>query len=578
MQTYLETVEGLDMVDHLCRLDTPGHKDTLRNIYGFHGRCIGDSAATIRSDVLRLIALQVAGMINDVKGWVEDAISQLQRAGAHVGVFAKTKIQTTERHHSIVNAFKVRGYIAISHNAATKRSTNNASPEDVEFGPRSAGVILVVSASHISGWANVALDPHGRAIAASLDAQDGSTIRIIGVYGVSGASCVNFLSFPAKSKAECLLNEFMLSQFKYCSQNGAHAVVAGDLNSYQKPVLDHFGGPSAIRPECITSQLTAHGFSDSFRQRHPSVQAFTHISKTGGSRLDQIWVRPSLGLAMPIALSCIVWEWDTQSDHCPVIADVVCKMQLITTPVSMPQQPPWRSLLAKFNDDEHRDDIIAAVAKKIAPHKGPIEVQRHILATLRQSVASGVPLDPAQSRGAIESAFLSIEMNKLDAIPWPPAAKRTYRSRCPWQRCVRLLAHLQKLSTARSRQSTPRVRGAIGKLNKAWQRGFHITTELAKSRLTRPLSPNAASSIHPFYSSPSSWASGIGFPSPAAVQWVNSRCDFYDVTASNTVDPLVGYPQKALSYSEWQQEQSHQVLLAPLRALAKRPPLSTYER
>ena len=173
----------------------------------------------------------------------DDAVAKLQRAGAHVGVFTETRIQSADRHHLIVNAFKSKGYLAISHNATTQRSTICTSPVDSEFGPRSAGVILVVSSCHISGWANVVLDPYGRAMAASLDSHDGSTIRIIGVYGVSGASCVNFLSFPSKPKAESFLNEFLLSQFKYCEQNGIHTVVAGDLNSYQKPELDHFGGP-----------------------------------------------------------------------------------------------------------------------------------------------------------------------------------------------------------------------------------------------------------------------------------------------------------------------------------------------
>ena len=255
MQSYLETATGLDIVDHICHQDVPPCHDFPRIIQGFHGRCIGDSAAGIRRDTLRIIALQVAGMINDVKAWVDDAVAQLQRAGAHVGVFTETRIQSADRHHLIVNAFKSKGYLAISHNATTQRSTICTSPIDSEFGPRSAGVILVVSSCHISGWANVVLDPYGRAIAASLDSQDGSTIRIIGVYGVSGASCVNFLSFPSKPKAESFLNEFLLSQFKYCEQNGIHTVVAGDLNSYQKPELDHFGGPSAIRPDCITSLL-----------------------------------------------------------------------------------------------------------------------------------------------------------------------------------------------------------------------------------------------------------------------------------------------------------------------------------
>ena len=460
MQSYLETATGLDIVDHICHQDVPPCHDFPRIIQGFHGRCIGDSAAVIKRDTLRIIALQVAGMINDVKAWVDDAVAQLQRAGAHIGVFTETRIQSADRHHLIVNAFKSKGYLAISHNATTQRSTTRTSPVDSEFGPRSAGVILVVSSCHISGWANVVLDPYGRAIAASLDSQDGSTIRIIGVYGVSGASCVNFLSFPSKPTAEILLSEFLLSQFKYCAQNGIHTVVAGDLNSYQKLELDHFGGPSAIRLECITSLLSAHGFYDSFRQRHPSIVAFTHISNAGGSRLDQIWVRPSIGLTMPIALSCIIWEWDTHSDHCPVIADFVCELPMITTATPTPIQPPWRALLAKFNDDVHREAIIAAVAEKISPHKGLIDNQRCILATLRQSFASGASLDPSQSRGSIESAFLAIEGNMLDAIPWPQAAKRMFRPACPWQQCLYLITHLRKLSYV-SRKLEPRVHGVI---------------------------------------------------------------------------------------------------------------------
>ena len=105
MQSYLETATGLDIVDHICHQDVPPCRDFPRSIQGFHGRCIGDSAAVIRRDVLRIIALQVAGMIKDVKAWVDDAVAQLQRAGAHIGVFTETRIQSADKHHLIVNAF-----------------------------------------------------------------------------------------------------------------------------------------------------------------------------------------------------------------------------------------------------------------------------------------------------------------------------------------------------------------------------------------------------------------------------------------------------------------------------------------
>ena len=346
MQSELGIAAGLDITDHLCCPEVLPPQTHKQYIKRFHGRCIGDSAASIRHDVLRIIALQVAGRIRDILAWVSETCSQIKRSRAHIAVLTETRIQTIDKHNLIVNAFKRKGYLAISHNAASQRA-NVRVPAlatddplcDPEFGPRSAGVILLVSANYVSGWTNILLDLHGRAIAASLVLRDGSTIRIIGVYGVTGASCTNFLSFPSKSKAEALLNEFLLQQFKICEQTGLHAVVAGDLNSYQKPEVDHFGGPSAIRADCITSFLASQGFHDSFRQRHPSILAFTHLSISGGSRLDQIWTKPANGLFMTTAGSCIIWEWDTHSDHSPVVADLFCEIPMIETSISRPHQP-----------------------------------------------------------------------------------------------------------------------------------------------------------------------------------------------------------------------------------------------
>ena len=214
---------GLDITNHLCCPEASPSQAPKQYIKGFHGRCIGDSAASIRHDVLRIIALQVAGRINDIQAWVSDTCSQIKLSRAHIAVLTETRIQTVDKHNLIVNAFKRKGYLAISHNAASQRSKvldlTLASDDplcDPEFGPRSASVILLVSAKYVSGWTNILLDLHGRAIAASLDLCDGSTIRIIGVYGVTGASCINFLSFQSKSKAEALLNEFLLQQFKIC--------------------------------------------------------------------------------------------------------------------------------------------------------------------------------------------------------------------------------------------------------------------------------------------------------------------------------------------------------------------------
>ena len=214
---------GLDITNHLCGPEAPLPRALKTNVTSFSGKCIGDSIATIRHDVLRIVTLQVAGQINDIQAWVTDTCSQIHRSGSHIAVLTETRIQTADKHNHIVNAFKKRRFLAISHNAAPPRSKSRSPPIvsdetlcDPEFGPRSAGVILLVSSKYVSGWANILNDLHGRAIAASLDLRDGSTIRIIGVYGVTGASCTNFLSFPSKVKAEALLNEFLIQQFKIC--------------------------------------------------------------------------------------------------------------------------------------------------------------------------------------------------------------------------------------------------------------------------------------------------------------------------------------------------------------------------
>ena len=115
-----------------------------------------------------------------------NAVSQLIRFGAHVGVFTETRAQTLDRHTRIVNAFQRSGYLAISHNAPPKADVLAVDTLDDAFlGPRAAGVIIVVTEKHASGWADIAFDFSGRAIAASLDMSDDSTVRVVGAYGVS---------------------------------------------------------------------------------------------------------------------------------------------------------------------------------------------------------------------------------------------------------------------------------------------------------------------------------------------------------------------------------------------------------
>ena len=109
---------GLDITNHLCGPEAPSRRAHKNHVTAFSGKCIGDSIASIRCDVLRLVTLQVAGQINDIQAWVSDTCSQIHRSGSHIAVLTETRIQTADKHNHIVNAFKKKGFLAISHNAA----------------------------------------------------------------------------------------------------------------------------------------------------------------------------------------------------------------------------------------------------------------------------------------------------------------------------------------------------------------------------------------------------------------------------------------------------------------------------
>ena len=122
MQPESGIAAGLDITDHLCCPEVLPPQTLKQYIKAFHGRCIGDSAASIRRDVFRIIALQVAGRIRDILAWVSETCSQIKRSRAHIAVLTETRIQTLDKHNLIINAFKRKGYLAISHNAASQRA------------------------------------------------------------------------------------------------------------------------------------------------------------------------------------------------------------------------------------------------------------------------------------------------------------------------------------------------------------------------------------------------------------------------------------------------------------------------
>ena len=87
-----------------------------------------------------------------------------------------------------------------------------------------------------------------------------------------------------------------------------------------------------------------------------------------------------------------------------------------------PPQPPWRLLLAEAEDKEKWAIISQEVLIQIEPFKDLMESIRIKLCRVRQAANSPDKMDPVLARSIIESAYLAIEKNMLNAIPWPEVA------------------------------------------------------------------------------------------------------------------------------------------------------------
>ena len=122
--------------------------------------------------------------------------------------------------------------------------------------------------------------PHGRAIAANLIFSNGQTLRVIGMYGVTGATSPDFASRPRLS-IEAALNNFHDKQITKCTTHGWHSASAGDLNGFTNPALDRMGGETRIRTDSLAVRLRTSGAVDTFRHRHPDIKAYTHFHQSG---------------------------------------------------------------------------------------------------------------------------------------------------------------------------------------------------------------------------------------------------------------------------------------------------------
>ena len=135
--------------------------------------------------------------------------------------------------------------------------------------------------------------------------------------------------------------------------------------------------------------------------------------------------------------------------------------------------PPWRALLSDAADKELNAQIRENVLCKVGPCKELMEAARGKLLKVREAAHNRYKMDRGRTRSIIESAYLVIEKNMLDAIPWPEVVPQKKKEQCKLHISLRLLNNIQK--HLRRSQCAANV---IKPLNRTWSKALQRTISL----------------------------------------------------------------------------------------------------
>ena len=319
----------------------------------FSGKCLGDDVSWRPREALRVVALQTAGTGVDRYVWGRHWASCLADLGADVGILSETRIATSAGHAAACRGLADGGYCSLSHNVPP-------------------------SASDFPGRC----DPR---------------------------SCLpGFERLPYQLQQEAALANFILDQEAEALQHNWPLIVAGDVNSICSTDLDVWEVQAQPRAGSICSLLHRCGLTDSFRARHPRLQAFTYFTSSGASRLDAIWWRSPQGRELHLLNAAVVWQWPRHIDHDPVIADFACVLQEAP---DVARVETWQRLLA-MTDDAQLPRQHAATAARVEPLRAEILAIQTQLEEI--SVSCGRAVTSAAQAGCPDEHYLS------GLFPWSP--------------------------------------------------------------------------------------------------------------------------------------------------------------
>ena len=307
---------------------------------------------------MRFAAVQSGGVGGDREVWGAFWAEGLTRLGADVGLVAETRVWGDGPLAAAVRGFWNVGYVAIA---------NGVKP--AADSPLANGVVLAVRKDLLGTWESVDKDEAGRGVAGTLVATDGVEYRVVGVYGVAGASLPGFESSPNRLRAEAKLAEFVRTQMQKATEFGWVVIIMGDMNSVTDPRVDAWQGTHVARPASLVGLLAELGLVDSFRARHPNVRGFSYFAGTRtASRLDGIWVWRPPGISVTLLNAALLWQWPRRADHEPALLDILALLPLAPVADAPLVPVPWRDHIARMLGAEH-DALASQVESAVAARR-----------------------------------------------------------------------------------------------------------------------------------------------------------------------------------------------------------------
>ena len=501
---------------------------------------IGDDMTWEGSETTRAICINTQGSHGSTREWAYNMGNAVKNLGAEIFTLCETRLHGKEQHYQAVEGLAQAGYIAISHNVPIHRAAPDDSDDDVPLqSPLASGVIIGVKNTYCGTLSDVTKGPHGRAASANITNTTGTTIRITGLYGITGACATDFASRKTKLRIEDDVNKYTCNETDTSRGKGQHSILMGDGNSYTNILLDHYGGPALIRTENLAYTISDLGATDTFRNRHADTRAFTHVHHTGtASRLDYIWLLPSPGTNLPILDAAILWKWPHSKDHDVAMCDFFCTIPEIALPTDN-KANKWKKTVEAMQTPSSFSAMKAHVLETISPFRAQIEdtcreLEQVCISMGRERTGERTTPSPTphkdlrtmdlRAKNNLRQA--NIEVPMMDALPTlsnnfaKQYANRVRSASEAWAHCITLLHGLERITPTTHSHKKPYTEHKT-LTSYAWNNAKIQQDKLIQNNQSRTQIKQSSHTCIPLVQTDFlSWAQQYGFTNQHCIIWL----------------------------------------------------------